>query len=204
MNQLIFSSLADQAITSSELPSSNTLAIALGANLPSKVGSPASTLKAIRPEIKKTIHQWIQSLIQEISDKKTLQENLRWRWSPLFETLPIGGPSNQPSYINAVVLIDGPIMTSLVPSESAALNLLAKLLQIEQSYGRNRSSSSVPWGPRTLDIDLIAWGGLQVNHKKLILPHPRLIERSFVITPLAAALNLQESEPQQVSLNTDW
>ncbi len=129
---------------------------------------------------------------------------MRWRWSPLFETDPIGGPDKQPIYANAVLVVDGQKLAELKPSESAALLLLEKFLDIEKTFGRDRKSTLIPWGPRSLDIDFLAWGGLQVEHPDLILPHPRLIERSFVVVPLAAALTCDSNAPRRISPQKDW
>ena len=97
-----------------------------------------------------------------------------FRCSPLYRTAPVGGPPGQPPYCNAVVLL----ATTLTPEE-----LLAALQALEAAAGRERLQ---PWGPRTLDLDLL-WHGSQRRHSpQLVLPHPRLLERSFVLAPLAA------------------
>ena len=79
-----------------------TLAIALGANLPSKVGPPKATLIEVRPKLEATISEWISSLPNPKRQKMHGLQGLAWRWSPLFKTTPIGGPENQPSYIKNV------------------------------------------------------------------------------------------------------
>jgi 2-amino-4-hydroxy-6-hydroxymethyldihydropteridine diphosphokinase len=60
--------------------------------------------------------------------------------------------------------------------------LLEKLLAIEQQFGRVRS---LPWGPRTLDLDIILFGDLILDTPGLKIPHPRMSERAFVLIPLA-------------------
>ena len=55
-----------------------------------------------------------------------------------------------------------------------------------------------------MDLDLLAWGALQVQHEALILPHPRLIERSFVVVPLAAALTGVAQVPRRIPPDLDW
>ena len=92
--------------------------------------------------------------------------------SSLFATAAVGGPANQPDYLNAVLRIE----TSLTPSA-----LLAVCLEIENRAGRERD---VRWGARTLDIDLLCYGELVLNEPGLELPHPRLHERRFVLEPL--------------------
>lgn len=90
--------------------------------------------------------------------------------SSLYRTAPVGGP-DQPDFINAVVEVE----TSLTPAE-----LLHCAQVIEQSWHRTRE---VRWGPRTLDIDVITFGGLVSDDPMLTLPHPRAAERGFVLVP---------------------
>lgn len=91
--------------------------------------------------------------------------------SSLYETEPVGGPS-QGRYLNAVVVLD----TSLVPED-----LLVALHQIEGRFDRTRD---VHWGPRTLDLDIIAYDDVVVDRPELQIPHPRAHERHFVLAPL--------------------
>jgi 2-amino-4-hydroxy-6-hydroxymethyldihydropteridine diphosphokinase len=91
--------------------------------------------------------------------------------SPLYLSAPLG-PTDQPDYINAVAGIE----TSLSPNA-----LLNALQDIEQRHGRVRN---VRWGPRTLDLDLLLYDDLRQNDSALILPHPRMHERIFVLQPL--------------------
>jgi 2-amino-4-hydroxy-6-hydroxymethyldihydropteridine diphosphokinase len=92
--------------------------------------------------------------------------------SSLWRTAAVGGPE-QPDYLNAVVLVD----TDL---DAAALLDLAHAL--EEAAGRVRE---VRWGPRTLDVDLLAVGDERRADPELTLPHPRAHERSFVLDPWA-------------------
>ena len=94
--------------------------------------------------------------------------------SPVFETDPVGGPE-QPDFLNAVVVAD----TALSPRE-----LLEICLDTERRYGRLRLER---WGPRTLDIDLIAVGDLTLNEPDLTLPHPSVADRAFVLVPWSRA-----------------
>jgi 2-amino-4-hydroxy-6-hydroxymethyldihydropteridine diphosphokinase len=91
-----------------------------------------------------------------------------------YETPPWGGVE-QPAFINACIAIE----TSLAPRA-----LLALLHDIERSFGRDRAQET-RWGPRTLDLDLIAYDDVAVDTPDLTLPHPRLFERAFVLVPLA-------------------
>lgn len=92
--------------------------------------------------------------------------------SSLYETEPVGF-LDQPHFINAVIKIE----TELSPQI-----LLKALLQIETNQGRIRTIKN---GPRTLDCDLILYAGVTLNSKELTLPHPRMLERDFVLKPLA-------------------
>ena len=94
--------------------------------------------------------------------------------SPVYLTEPQGGPKNQNWYHNAVVLLD----CSLKPHE-----LLNMLLAVELDLGRQRLEYC---GPRVIDLDFLAWGSLVINDApELIIPHPRMHQRLFVIAPLA-------------------
>ena len=90
--------------------------------------------------------------------------------SPVYETDPVGGPE-QPDYLNAVVLVEG----ALSPRA-----LLERALAVEEAFARVRD---VRWGPRTLDVDLVAVGDLRVDEPDLVVPHPRAAERAFVLVP---------------------
>jgi 3-oxoacyl-[acyl-carrier protein] reductase len=95
------------------------------------------------------------------------------RVSPLYETAPVGGPAGQGHYLNAAAEVE----TDLGPRE-----LLAALLRIEHSLGRVRQDRD---GPRTIDLDLLLYGDQILNEPDLVLPHPRLHQRVFVLRPLA-------------------
>ena len=90
--------------------------------------------------------------------------------SPVYETDPVGGPE-QPDYLNAVVIVQ----TGLAPRA-----LLERSLAVEAAFGRVRD---VRWGPRTLDVDLVAVGDLRVDEPDLVVPHPRAAGRAFVLVP---------------------
>jgi 2-amino-4-hydroxy-6-hydroxymethyldihydropteridine diphosphokinase len=88
---------------------------------------------------------------------------------------PPWGEQDQPRFINACIEID----TGLDPHA-----LLFVLHKVEQKFGRNRANEQ-RWGPRTLDLDLIAYDDVALDKPELTLPHPRLFERAFVLVPLA-------------------
>jgi 2-amino-4-hydroxy-6-hydroxymethyldihydropteridine diphosphokinase len=90
--------------------------------------------------------------------------------SPVYETDPVGGPE-QPDFLNAVVIVD---------TDLDAAALLGVAHAIEARFARIRD---VHWGPRTLDVDLIALGDEVVERPDLVVPHPRAAERAFVLLP---------------------
>ncbi|GAA3028645.1 2-amino-4-hydroxy-6-hydroxymethyldihydropteridine diphosphokinase [Kitasatospora sp. NPDC006786] len=91
--------------------------------------------------------------------------------SAVYETEAVGGPEEQPNYYNAVVVL----RTSLPPRD-----LLERGNAIEDAFGRVRT---VHWGPRTLDVDILAYEGVLSDDPQLLLPHPRSHERAFVLAP---------------------
>ena len=95
------------------------------------------------------------------------------RASSLWRTAPVGGPPGQADYLNAVVALE--------PLTDDPHALLQELLALEAEQGRTRS---VRWAARTLDLDLLAYGDRVLDTPSLSLPHPRLLERSFVLAPL--------------------
>ncbi len=93
--------------------------------------------------------------------------------SPVYETEPVGGPPGQGRYLNLVAALD---------TELGARQLLDVAHRLEQGAGRVRT---VKDGPRTLDVDVLLVGDLVIDEPDLVVPHPRMWERRFVIEPLA-------------------
>lgn len=92
--------------------------------------------------------------------------------SPVYETEPWGvAPGSQPSYFNAVVVLK----TTLPPS-----SLLERAHAVEEAFHRVRDER---WGPRTLDVDIVAYADVVSDDPQLTLPHPRAHERAFVLAP---------------------
>lgn len=125
--------------------------VAIGANLGDRIGTLRVAADTLRKADKLVVHAT----------------------SPLYETAPVGGPEDQPSYLNAVICIE----TELSPND-----LLDFLLAVERENKRVRG---VRWGPRTLDLDILYYDNLISVDSKLVIPHPRLHERRFVLQPLA-------------------
>ncbi len=88
---------------------------------------------------------------------------------------PPWGFEDQPPFVNCAIAAD----TTLTAHE-----LLARMHEVERDFGRVRSADS-RYGPRTLDIDLIAYGDAAIATPDLVVPHPRLFERAFVLVPLS-------------------
>ena len=114
---------------------------------------------------RRTFEQAIGTLIEAFAVELTA-------CSGLYETAAVGGPADQPEYLNAAIAIRTPL---------AARDLLDALLQIELDFGRERRIRD---GPRTLDLDLLLYGDVIVEHKALQLPHPRMHLRRFVLQPM--------------------
>jgi 2-amino-4-hydroxy-6-hydroxymethyldihydropteridine diphosphokinase len=91
--------------------------------------------------------------------------------SRVYETDPVGGVE-QPDFLNAVLEIE---------TRFSATELLARCLEVESELGRTRE---VHWGPRTLDVDLLVFDDAEIAEPGLIVPHPRMHERAFVMMPL--------------------
>jgi len=98
------------------------------------------------------------------------------RVSPWVETRAEGGPAGQPDFLNGCLEAE----TTLSPAD-----FLWLLQRVETQFGRDRRRE-VPQGPRTLDLDLLFYGDETIARPGLVVPHPRLEERVFVLEPLSA------------------
>lgn len=109
--------------------------------------------------------------------KRVLQEFQRWdrihefETSALYETLAIGGSNDQPSYLNAVIR---------VATEATAAELHQFLMDLESQLGRQRRGR---WESRTMDLDLLLFGDQVIQTRDLVVPHPRMSFRRFVLRP---------------------
>lgn len=105
--------------------------------------------------------------LDEIEHTRVLRHSRCYRTPPW-------GPVEQPAFVNAVAELE----TTLAPRA-----LLEALLAIERAQGRHRDGTR--WGPRTLDLDLLTFAQVQCAEVELILPHPRIAARAFVLVPMA-------------------
>lgn len=109
--------------------------------------------------------------LQRAVDRLAATEGIRVvRSSQVYESEPIGPP--QPEYLNAVI----EVATELDPRA-----LLRAVQDVETSLGRVRGER---WGPRTIDVDILTFGDREIDEPDLVVPHPRMHERSFVLLPL--------------------
>ena len=125
------------------------------------------------------LEQPVTQVRQAIQELANLPDSRFIVASRLYRSAPMG-PQDQPDYINAVAAID----TGLAPE-----SLLDQLQSLEQAHRRIRERR---WGPRTLDLDLLLYADRTIATDRLIVPHPGIAERSFVLLPLYdIAPNLQ-------------
>lgn len=110
-------------------------------------------------------------VMQAMDELTKLPESRLTARSSLYASAPVGY-ANQPDFINAVAAI----ATRLSPRA-----LLNALFDIEHHHGRNRSFRNAP---RTLDLDLLLYGDAHFHEEGLTLPHPRMVDRAFVLLPL--------------------
>ena len=129
----------------------NRVFLGFGANL----GNPLAQFHQARAQLAK--HQQIKVISS----------------SPIYQAPAIGGPENQPDFLNAVIEIHVTM---------SAHNLLHFCHQLENFAGRTRK---VHWGPRLLDIDLLFFSDQLIQTPELKVPHPRLHQRHFVLLPLS-------------------
>jgi 2-amino-4-hydroxy-6-hydroxymethyldihydropteridine diphosphokinase len=115
----------------------------------------------------------LSAAIQRLPSQPTIS---KVQSSSVYETDPVGEIA-QPMYLNLVVGVE----TSLSPEE-----LLGVLMTIEREFGRVRKDR---WGPRTLDLDLLAYERETRSSTSLELPHPRMLERGFVVVPFRELLS---------------
>jgi 2-amino-4-hydroxy-6-hydroxymethyldihydropteridine diphosphokinase len=135
--------------------SDHLAAIALGSNLPSRFGGPEANLR--------------EAIIRLGAVGQVVAV------SSFHLTQPVGF-RDQPEFTNAAALLS----TCL-----ESLELLRSLLRIEREMGRDRSNDAPPKGPRIIDLDLLLVDDLRLSTPELLLPHPEIIHRRFVLEPLA-------------------
>ncbi|WP_152208588.1 2-amino-4-hydroxy-6-hydroxymethyldihydropteridine diphosphokinase [Marinobacter changyiensis] len=113
----------------------------------------------------------LRQLARAVVELASLPDTSLIAQSAFYSSRPVG-PQDQPDFINGAVRLN----TSLAP-----LALLDHLQRIENTHGRLRNQH---WGPRTLDLDLLLYGDRPVQNERLMVPHPELANRDFVLQPL--------------------
>ncbi|TXH67192.1 MAG: 2-amino-4-hydroxy-6-hydroxymethyldihydropteridine diphosphokinase [Thiothrix sp.] len=112
----------------------------------------------------------LNSALQQLAEHTEIQVEAL---SSFYQTKPVG-PQDQPDYVNAVARLS---------TRLNAQELLAVLLETERLHGRVRNPK-LRWGPRTLDLDVLLFGDAIIQETDLIVPHPELCKRAFVVYPL--------------------
>jgi 2-amino-4-hydroxy-6-hydroxymethyldihydropteridine diphosphokinase len=126
-----------------------------------------------------------QLLVEAIRELEASADIELKRISGIYETDPVGY-TEQPPFLNMVLAVE----TLLSP-----LSLLHRLFEIEQQLGRVRD---IRFGPRTIDLDLLLYDNVIMNSEELTLPHPRMMERSFVLVPLQDVIDVAHPLREQV------
>lgn len=106
--------------------------------------------------------------------------------SKVYETEPVGY-LDQDNFLNMVIL---------VATDTKPLELLIELQKVEKELKRTRE---IHWGPRTIDIDMLLYDEFEINLPELIIPHPRLFERAFVLIPLKDVYQLEKINGKELS-----
>ncbi len=168
----------------SNLNIKNGLCLSLGANIESEFGGPVNTLIIAKSRVELIINNFI---LQKQNNKLLLnQKNKYFFWSSLYKSDPHGIIEFQPDYINTILLVK----TDSLPISSVehAKYLLQAFQNLEKEFGRNKIKAKERWQSRCLDIDIIWWDNLKFEDNILTIPHPRFMNRNFVISPLSEIL----------------
>jgi len=169
----------------SNLNIKNGLCISLGANIDSKFGPPIETLIVCKPKLEQIIKNFI-------SQSYTLQKEIEFSntifyWSSIYETKPYGVEGYQPNYLNTLLLVKSSSFPK--PSAKKAKFLLKEFKNLERNFGRKDNSNNKTWLSRCLDLDILWWEDFFIMDEELTLPHPRFMNRNFVIAPLSEVLS---------------
>jgi len=169
----------------SNLNIKNGLCISLGANIDSKFGSPLESLLVCKPKVEEIIKGWSEQ--QSTKKEENAKPKTNFIWSSIYETSPHGVENEQPNYLNTLVLIK----SNYFPKKSTenAKLLLKNLKKLEFFFGREQLPKGKKWLSRCLDLDILWWDDFRTIDNELTLPHPRFVNRNFVITPLSEILS---------------
>ena len=169
----------------SNLNIKNGLCISIGANIDSKFGNPLESLLICKPLTEKIIKNWINQYKFEKKGIKTSKPE--FFWSSIYETVAHGVENEQPNYLNTLVLVKSHYFPK--SSKKNAKILLKELKELESFFGRKKAQKGKKWLSRCIDLDILWWEDFHTADDELILPHPRFMNRNFVITPLSEILS---------------
>ena len=169
----------------SNLNIKNGLCISLGANIDSKFGSPLDSLLVCKPKVEEIIKEWVNQSNTKKEENRKSKPN--FIWSSIYETSPHGVENKQPNYLNTLVLVKSNFFPK--PSKINAKLLLKDLKNLERFFGRKKTPQDTKWLSRCLDLDILWWEELHIFDEELTLPHPRFMNRNFVISPLSEILS---------------
>lgn len=129
-----------------------------------------------------------ENIYKAVEEIKKIEETQLLKFSSIYQTKPLGN-AKQPDFLNAATEIE---------TQLKAYKLLEKILAIENCLGRERK---IQWGPRTIDIDILFFGDQIISDDNLVIPHPLLSERPFVIIPLKEIAPLLQHPVLDISIN---
>lgn len=139
------------------------------------MSAPANPLETVFLGLGSNLEQPLVQLARALRAVHEIPGTALVRVSSFYDTAPVG-LADQPNFVNAVA----ELQTTLSPQQ-----LLTHLLNIEAAQYRVRDARTLRNGPRTLDLDILLFGDVQIDEPDLIIPHPRMHQRAFVLWPLA-------------------
>ena len=172
----------------SNLNIKNGLCISIGANIDSNYGNPIESLMICKPKLERLIKRWInqfQSFRKETESTETI-----FYWSSIYESSPHGIKDDQPNYLNTLLLVKSNSFPK--PTKKNAKFLLKEFKNLERNFGRKETPNNMKWLSRCLDLDIIWWEDFCLKDEELTLPHPRFMNRNFVISPLSEVLSISQ------------
>ena len=169
----------------SNLNIKNGLCISIGANIDSKFGGPIESLIICKPKVEKIVNDWIYP--HQDKREASTKSNPHFLWSSIYETSPHGIKNEQPNYLNTLLIVK----SHFFPKQSTinAKLLLKELKNLETFFGREKTPEGKNWLSRCLDLDILWWENFHTVDEELSLPHPRFMNRNFVIKPLCEILS---------------
>ena len=172
----------------SNLNIKNGLCISIGANIDSNFGKPIESIIICKPRVEAIIKSWInqsKSFYKENKSSKTI-----FYWSSIYESSPHGVEDEQPNYLNTLLLVKSNSFPKI--TKKNAKSLLKEFKNLERDFGRKETPNNMKWLSRCLDLDILWWENFCFKDEELTLPHPRFMNRNFVISPLSEVLSISQ------------